>query len=176
MRVMERKTRGRVLNGYLDFIENEWGASTRKVATAAIGIDSMDWSDGQYYQDEIVDNILRWIRRNKGDDAVIKAGRSILHNLGILSWMVRFSDVVTLAKKFPKNFSEIYAFGSCEVQVPRPRHVKLILKDVVFYEERCMVWRGICEEALTITKTKGKVLHPQCQLKGDGVCEFVLEF
>lgn len=173
---MERKTRGRVLNGYLDFIENEWGASTRKVATADIGIDSMDWSDGQYYQDEIVDNILRWIRRNKGEDAVKKAGRAILHNLGILSWMVRFSDVETIAKKFPKNFSEIYAFGSCSVEISQKDRVKLILKDVVFYEERCMVWIGICEEVLAITKTEGKVTHPKCQLKGDDVCEYIIEY
>ena len=101
---MERRTRGSVLNGYLKYIQQKWGVAGLKVARADVGIDNLDFKDGQYYQDEIIGNVLRWIRRNKGDEAVKGAGRFILHNLGILSWMVRFTDFQTLAKKFPKNW------------------------------------------------------------------------
>ena len=172
---MERKTRGSVLNGYLKYIEDKWGSMELKVARADMGIDHMDFSDGQYYQDAIVGNVLRWIRRNKGDDAVKGAGNFILHNLGILSWMVRFSDFQTLALKFPKNYSEVYAFGSCKVDISDPKVVKMTLKDVCYYEEACMVWEGICKEALVMTKTKGKVSHTSCERLGKTECVFLVE-
>ena len=172
---MERRTRGSVLNGYLKYIKQKWGASGLKVARADLGIDNLDFKDGQYYQDEIIGNILRWINRNKGEDAVKGAGRFILHNLGILSWLVRFTDIQTLAKKFPKNYSEVYGFGSCKTDDSDPKQVKLIFKDVGYYEEACMVWEGVCEEALVMTKTAGKVSHPKCEMRGDEHCEFIVD-
>ena len=172
---VERKTRGSVLNGYLKYIEDKWGAMELKVARADMGIDHMDFSDGQYYQDAIIGNVLRWIHRNKGKDAVREAGNFILHNLGILSWMIRFSDFQTLALKFPKNYSEVYAFGSCEVDISNPKIVRFILKDVCYYEEACLVWEGICEEALVMTKTKGKIDHSVCKRGETNHCEFVIE-
>lgn len=172
---MERRTRGSVLNGYLKFIKEKWGASEFKVARADMGIDNLNFKDGQYYQDEIIGNVLRWIHRNKGKDALKEAGRFILHNLGILSWMVRFSDFNTLALKFPKNYSEVYAFGSCEVDASNPKLIKMTLKDVCYYEEACLVWEGICEEALTITKTEGKVSHTRCERRGETECVFLVE-
>jgi len=172
---MERRTRGIVLNGHLKYIKETWGAAELKVARADIGIDNLNFKDGQYYQDEIIGNILRWIHRNKGRDAVKNAGRSILHNLGILNWMVRFSDFQTLAKKFPKNFSEVYAFGSCTVDDSNPKILKLILKDVGYYEEACLIWEGICEETLVITKTPGKVTNTKCEVKGDDSSEYTIE-
>lgn len=172
---MERRTRGSVLNGYLEYIQQKWGVAELKVARADMGIDNLDFKDGHYYQDEIIGNVLRWIHRNKGRDAVKVAGRSILHNLGILNWMVRFSDFRTLARKFPKNFSEVYAFGSCRLDESNPRLLKLILKDVGYYEEACLVWEGICEEALVITKTAGRVTNTKCEAKGDDCSEFTVE-
>ena len=172
---MERRTRGSVLNGYLKFIQEKWGTSELKVARADMGIDNLNFKDGQYYQDEIIGNVLRWIHRNKGKDAVIEAGRFVLHNLGILSWMVRFSDFPTLALKFPKNYSEVYAFGSCEVDVSDPKKIKMILKDVCYYEEARMVWEGICQEALTITKTRGNVTHMSCEESEESQCIFFVE-
>lgn len=172
---MERRTRGSVLNGYLKYIEHEWGNLELKVARADMGIDNLNFKDGQYYQDEIIGNILRWINRNKGEDAVKGAGKFILHNLGILSWMVRFGDFQTLALKFPKNYSEVYAFGSCEVDVSDPNKIKMILKDVCYYEEAHIVWEGICEEALAITKTKGEVGHTSCKEAGECHCLFEIK-
>ena len=171
---MERRTRGLVLNGYLKYIQQKWGNGELKVARADNGIDNLDFKDGQYYQAEIIGNVLRWIRRNKGEDAVVGAGRFLLHNLGILSWMVRFRDFQTLANKFPKNYSEIYAFGSCVVEEPSPNEVHLILKDVCFHDEACLVWEGICQEALVITKTSGKVTHKHGP-KGSNNCTFIIK-
>ena len=172
---MERRTRGSVMNGYLKFIQKKWGKVGLDECVKEVGLEGMDFKDGQYYQDEIIGNVLRWIHREKGREAVKDAGRFILHNLGILSWMVRFTDVETLAKKFPKNYSEVYAFGKVKVDISNPKRLILILEDVGYYEEACIVWEGLVEEALVMTKTKGRVTHTQCQRLGAPHCEFIID-
>ena len=171
---MERKTRGSVINGYLDYIKKRWGVVGLKQCISEVGFEGMHFKDGQYYQDEMVGNVLRWISRTKGKDAVKDAGKFIMHNLGILSWLVRFTTVKTLAEKFPVNYSEVYAFGSCKVDTSDPKNLKLVLRDVGYYEEACLVWEGICEEALAMTKTRGYVTHTKCQNRGDSECVFIV--
>ena len=172
---MERRTRGSVLNGYLKFIQKKWGKLGLEQCKKNIGIEGMDFKDGNYYQDEIVGNILRWVHREKGEEAVADAGRSVLHNLGILSWLVRFTNVQTLAEKFPKNYTEVYAFGKCWIDISDPKNITVNFRDVGYYEEACIAWKGICEEALVMTKTKGRVTHTKCERKGDDRCQFLIE-
>jgi len=172
---MERRIRGSVMNGYLKFIKKKWGVEGLTKCKMDVGIDDMEFKDGRYYQDEIVGNVLRWINREKGPEAVKDAGRSILHNLGMLSWLVRFTDIKTLAERFPKNFSEVYAFGKCWVDCSDPKSMILKFKDVGYYEEACLVWQGVCEEALVMTKTAGRVMHTKCERAGAPYCEFLID-
>ncbi|MBU4144132.1 MAG: hypothetical protein KKH79_04225 [Candidatus Thermoplasmatota archaeon] len=162
------------MNGYLKFIQKKWGVEGLAQCKKDVGIEDMEFRDGQYYQDAIIGNVLRWVHREKGRDAILDAGRFIMHNLGILSWLVRFTDIETLAKRFPKDYSEVYAFGKCTVDLSDPARLKLILKDVGYYEEACMIWEGVIEEALTMTKTKGSVKHTKCQRLGESHCEFII--
>jgi predicted hydrocarbon binding protein len=171
---MERKTRGSVINGYLKYIRKKWGAEGEKQCRKDLGMDDYEFKDGQYYQDEMVGNVLRWINRTRGREAVKDGGRFIMHNMGILSWMVRFTTIKALAEKFPENYSEVYAFGSCKADTSDPKNLRLIFKDVGYYEEACLVWEGICEESLAMTRTKGSVQHTKCQNKGHDHCEFVV--
>ena len=163
------------MNGYLKFIKKKWGAEGLAQCEKEVGIEGMEFKDGRYYQDEIIGNVLRWMHREKGRDAIMEAGGFILHNLGILSWLVRFTDVETLAKKFPKNYSEVYAFGKCKVDISDPAKLKLILKDVGYYEEACIIWEGVITEAMAMTKTKGRVTHSKCQRLGEPHCEFIID-
>ena len=163
------------MNGYLRFIKKKWGADGLAQCKKDVGLEGMEFKDGGYYQDEIIGNVLRWLHREKGRDALKEAGKFIMHNLGILSWIVRFTDIETLAKKFPKNYSEVYAFGNCKVDVSDSKRLRLIFEDVGYYEEACIIWEGIVEEALTMTKTKGRVTHTKCQRLGEPYCEFVID-
>ncbi|MCK4718392.1 MAG: hypothetical protein KAT70_06965 [Thermoplasmata archaeon] len=172
---MERRIRGSSLNGYLKFIKKKWGTSGMEQCMRDIGIDDMTFKDGHYYQDEVVGNVLRWVHREKGREAVVEAGGSILHNLGILSWLVRFANISTLAEKFPKNYSEVYTFGKCWVDTSDPKNITISFKGVGYYEEACLAWEGICKEALAMTKTKGRVTHTKCERLGDERCVFLVE-
>ncbi|MDO9537421.1 MAG: hypothetical protein Q7J68_03780 [Thermoplasmata archaeon] len=172
---MDRRTRGSVMNGYLKFIQKKWGVEGLAQCKKDVGIEDMEFRDGQYYQDAIIGNVLRWMHREKGRESLKEAGKFIMHNLGILSWLVRFTDIETLAKKFPKNYSEVYAFGKCKVDLSNPKRLILVLEDVGYYEEACIIWEGVVEESLVMTKTKGRVTHTKCQRQGAPHCEFVID-
>ncbi|MCK5309467.1 MAG: hypothetical protein KAJ64_02360, partial [Thermoplasmata archaeon] len=70
---------------------------------------------------------------------------------------------------------EVYAFGKCNVDISDPKRLKLILTDVGYYEEACLIWEGVIDEALTMTKTKGKVTHTKCQRLGEPHCEYIID-
>jgi len=171
---MDRKIRGSVINGYLGYVKKKWGKEGLDKCLRDIGLEGETIKEGHYYQDEISGNILRWIHREKGAEAVVDSGRFVTQNLGILAWLVRFTTMQSLAEKLPKNFSEVYAFGRCSVDTSDPKRIVLKLKDTGYYEEACLAWQGVCEAALIMTKTKGRVEHTRCEQKGDNICEFVI--
>ena len=138
-----------------------------------IGIDE-DFKNGHYYRDEIRENILRWISREKGDEYTIECGKFIVSNLGILSWLVRFADTKTLAKKFPKNFSEVYSYGKVEANTDVDGVIIIKLYDVNRMKESCNVWIGVCQGAVEMTHAVGDVRKTKCALNGEDYCEYTI--
>lgn len=172
---MERKVRGSILNSYMGFVSKKWGREGYKRCMCDIGLWG-EFRDGNYYQDEIRENILRWMAREKGDQYLRECGKYIINNLGILSWLVRFSDPRALAAKFPKNFSEVYSYGRMEAITDGEGPILIRLYDVNRIKESCEVWFGVCEGALEATKTQGKVEETKCSIDGDPYCEFRITF
>ncbi len=171
---MERRTRGSVMNAYLKFIKRKWGKEGLEQCLSDLGLDNM-FKDGQYYHNEIHENLLRWISREKGLEYVEEGGKFVIQNLGIVAWMVRFANVKTIVKRFPKNYSEIYTFGRVEIEYPDEKHITLRFYEVNFIEEACTAWKGVCEGGLEMTKTKGIVKETKCRRKGDEYCEYAIE-
>lgn len=171
---MERRVRGSVLNAYFKFIEKKWDKDGLDQCSKDIGID-FPFKDGQYYHDEIRENILRWLSRVKGPETLPDAGRSVVKNLGILSWLVRFASPQMLAKKFPENYSEVYTFGRIEVNTEKDNEITLRLYDVNRIKESCSSWLGVCEGAMEMTKREGKATETKCQVKGDKYCEYIIK-
>ncbi len=172
---MERKVRGSILNSYMGFITKNWGNEGYRLCMSDIGLWG-EFRDGNYYQDAIRENILRWISREKGEEHIIECGKYVASNLGILSWIVRFSDPKTLAAKFPRNFSEIYSYGKIETVTDKDGEIIIRLYDICRIKESCNVWRGVCQGILEATKTKGTVEETKCQLDGYKYCEFIIRY
>jgi predicted hydrocarbon binding protein len=172
---MERKVRGSILNSYMGFVTKKWGREGYKRCMSEIGLWG-EFRDGNYYQDEIRENILRWMSREKGESYTRECGRHIVANLGILSWLVRFSDPKTLASKFPRNFSEVYSYGKMEAVTDKDGVILIRLYEVNRIKESCEVWFGVCEGALEATKTEGKVEETKCAVEGCGFCEFKITY
>ncbi len=172
---MERKIRGSILNSYMEFVTKKWGKEGYRLCMSDIGLWG-EFKNGNYYQDAIRENILRWIAREKGEQYLRECGHFIVSNLGILSWLVRFSDPQTLASKFPKNFSEVYSYGRMEAITDKKNEILVRLYDVNRIKESCEVWVGVCEGALTMTKTPGKVEQTKCMVEGDQYCEYKITY
>lgn len=173
--MVERKVRGSILNTYLAFVTKKWGRDGYHLCMSEIGLWG-EFRDGNYYQDAIRENILRWIAREKGEENLRECGKYIASNLGILSWLVRFSDPKAIANKFPKNFSEIYSYGRMEADTSKDNLIVLRLYDVCRIRECCEVWLGVCEGVLESTKTKGKVEEIKCSIDGADCCEYRITY
>jgi hypothetical protein len=172
---MERKVRGSILNSYMGFVTKKWGKEGFRRCMCDIGLWG-EFRDGNYYQDEIRENIIRWIAREKGEEYLRECGKFVVSNLGILSWLVRFSDPKTLANKFPKNFSEVYSYGRVETISDKENEITLRLYDLNRIKESCEIWFGVCEGALDMTKTRGTVKKTKCSTDGDKFCEYVINY
>ena len=159
----------------MGFVTKKWGRDGYRLCMSDIGLWG-EFRDGNYYQDEIRENILRWMAREKGEEYTRECGKFIASNLGILSWLVRFSDPKTIANKLPKNFSEIYSYGKIEAITDKDNLVIIRLHDVCRIKESCEVWFGVCEGVLELTKTPGKVEETKCAVNGDKYCEFRISY
>jgi predicted hydrocarbon binding protein len=172
---MERRVRGSVLNAYLKYVRVKWGDGGVKACLKDLGL-SEEFKDGEYYHDEMRENVLRWLSRTKGREYIQDAGRYVVKNLGILSWMVRFVNVKTLVEKFPQNYSEVYTFGKATVDASKDKAIVFRLHDVNRIEESCLSWLGVCKGALEMTNTNGEVRETKCLVKGDQYCEFTVNY
>ena len=170
---MERRVRGSILNSYMDFIKTKWGKEGYEQCITDIGIEE-GFKNGHYYRDEIRENILRWMSREKGDEYTVECGKYIVSNLGILSWLVRFADTKTLAKKFPRNFSEVYSYGRVEALTDEENLIIIKLYDVNRIKESCNVWIGVCQGAVEMTNAVGEVRKTKCAIDGDDCCEYTI--
>lgn len=172
---MERLTRGSVINGYLKFVKKRWGQDALDMVLAKLGIDGM-LKDGQYYTDEYHKKILEWIGREKGgEETLIEAGKYVVQDLGILSWMVRLIKFSTMVDKAIKHSNELYKFGHAEWSEVEPNVYHIKLYDICYFPERCHAWKGVFQGALKACKTKGVVTKELCQLKGNDCCLYKVD-
>ena len=144
------------MNGFFGYIQKKWGKEGLEQCKKDIRLE-IDIKDGGYYPDEILVQILKWIGREKGMEYVQEGGKYTVFNLGMISWLMRFADVKTVAKRFPKNYDELYKFGRVEVDTDKPGLIHLRLYDVITYEEAYHSWVGACQGSLEASKTKGTV-------------------
>ena len=152
----KRLTRGSIINGFFGYIKNKWGKDGLKQCKMDIGLE-IEIKDSGYYQDEILAQTLKWLGRVKGMDYVREAGKYTILNLGMISWLMRFADIRTVAKRLPKNYDEVYKFGRVEVNTETPGIITVRFYDVITYEEAYHSWVGACQGSLEASKTKGTV-------------------
>ena len=99
-----------------------------------------------------------------------------MKNLGLLGWLVRFASPKVIAESFPKNFSEVYSFGTVKVDASEKGRIVMRLYDVNRVDVSCSSWIGVCEGVLEMTHAKRTVKKTRCRLKGDVYCEYVTDY
>jgi hypothetical protein len=170
---MERKTRGSAITGYFKYIKKKWGQDGLDKCYLDIGL-KQDLDETQYYPDELMIDVLKWIRSNYGDEALREGGRFVVKNLGVIAWLVRMASPKFIAKRFQKNMKELYTFGSVEIDDLGEKSIGIRLIDTYAGEERCIAWEGVCKGAMDLTHKKGTVKKKACAGNGGDCCEYVM--
>ena len=171
----KREIRGNVINRYLAFVRKTWGKDGEEQAIKDSGLADIKINDSKFYDNEIMERILKWISANHGMDRVRQAGKFTVKNLGLFAYMVRFMSMEAMLHKAEERYSELYKFGEIKIELQDKKAIARML-DVSGIEENCQGWMGVLEAMLDLTKTKGTVSHTECQVKGASQCIYVVEW
>lgn len=171
----EKQIRGSVINGYLTFIEKTWGKDGLEDCKRSVDILDIKITEGTFYPNDLLLEVLKWISGNHGISRVRQAGNYTVKNLGLLAYLVRFTSMDKMISKATDRFREVYRFGDITVDNTE-KGVTVRMTDVCEIPENCEGWLGAFEAMLELTKTKGRVRKTKCQLKGAESCEYELEW
>ena len=173
----ERRLKGGVIIGYLDFIKRQWGQGGVDECVNTIDIDINSLKPERFYSGDLDEKILYWISSNKGMDYVKMAGNHTVKNLGSLAYLVRFVNIKHLLKKAKENYEDTFEHGEISVLCDEfGKRAVVIMKNSNKIEEACVAWEGALEGMMEVTRTKGTVKMTKCQMKGDVYDEFILDW
>jgi predicted hydrocarbon binding protein len=173
--MVERKVRGSVINGYLRYVEKNWGKEGVARCRAETKLTGIDIKDGLQYPNAILLAVIKWLSVNYGMAHIRKAGNHAVKNLGLLSYIVRFSSIEAMLRRAKNAYHEAYGFGEVGMQISKNSAIAT-MKDVSEIPENCEGWIGALEALLEITGTKGAVVKTKCQLKGDPSCQYEIKW
>jgi len=172
----ERKLKGGVLLGYLDFIRQQWGQTGLEQCLSEMGISLDGLRPERMYPLAQDERVMKWISA-KGPEYVRKSGNHTVKNLGSLAYLVRFVNIKHLLKRAKDNYGDTFNFGEVSVLSDEiGKRAVVIMKDCNLIEESGMAWEGAFEGMLEITRTKGTVKRNKNQFKGDPYDEFILDW
>ncbi len=170
-----RQVKGSVIRGYLKYVNRTWGDQGIKELIEAIDIGLSGIEEQRWYDIGVLKNTQSWIAKSKGRKYVNMAGNYAVKDLGVLSYIVRFSDMRSLLKRASKSYHEAYNFGEVDIDI-KDNSAVIRMKDVAFDEYACSAWKGAFQGMLEMTNTIGTVEETQCQRKGAPYCEFEIRW
>ena len=174
---VQKKVRGSVIKGYLDFVRKVWGQQGFDRCLNALQIKD-DFYEGHFkeknfYPHQILNDIILWIHEEKGMDYVRRAGKHTAMDLGILKFIFQFVSFNHLITRGPKEIKHAYTYG--EVKVNRTETgAEILFYDLSEIPENCAGWLGALQGLMEVTKTKGTVEKTACQLEGAPACKYVI--
>ena len=167
----EKKVKGSVIIGYFKFIKKTWGQEglDDSISTLKFSPDRLD--EGNWYNDRYSTSVLAWIAENKGEEYLERCGRHTVKDLGLMSYIVRFMDIKAILKRGPDSYDEAFNYGSFKVEIIGENKATIAIEGSAANDKyACKTWIGVFKGMLEMTKTKGRVLETQCELKGAPYC------
>jgi predicted hydrocarbon binding protein len=96
-------------------------------------------------------------------------------DLGVLSYIVRFTNITSLLKRAPESYADAFNYGQLEVDI-KEKSATIKIIDTAVDEYTCPAWIGAFRGMLELTKTNGTVRKTHCQLNGASHCEFIIKW
>ena len=167
----EKKVKGRPLIGYFKYVKKKWGADGLMVCEKAVGFKYSDIRDEVWYPRAYSDDIIVWIASTHGRDAVTSAARSMVSEVGVISFAARVAGMDRVLDRAVDEVRASLNFG--KVSVKKESGGALVtLRDYCSSEDVCAAWQGILEGVMELTKTRGVVEEVKCQNKGAEACVY----
>ncbi len=166
----ERKLKGSVPKGYLNYIKRKWGITGEQDAMKYAGIQEIP-KDADWFPVEKSDRLLEWIAKNKGGEKVVEAGKYVAKDLGVFKYL--FASLIgmeSVLKRYSTNYRAIFNFGEMMME-KRDGGYWVLLKGARVTEYSCPAWNGALEGFMEITKTKGVLESLE---SGPEDCEFII--
>ncbi len=139
--------------------------------TDATGLVYNEIDEQKWYDIGVFKKIQSRIAKEKGIKYIEMVANYAVKDLGVLSYIVRFSDFKSLLKRATKSYYAVYNFGDVEIDI-NDNSAVIRMKDTAFDDYTCTAWKGAFQGMLEITHSIGTVEETQCQLKGSPHCEF----
>ncbi|MFH0816652.1 MAG: hypothetical protein V1934_07545 [Methanobacteriota archaeon] len=171
----EKRVRGSVLIGYLKFIRKSWGEQGAMQVRGVVNFDLDKLKESSWYDITCSSAILGWLKNKKGWESVETCGNMTVKDLGMLSYIVAFSNVKSILAKAPANYADAFSYGKMEVDLEDKRAVIRMI-DTAEHECSCRTWLGAFKGIMERTHTKGTVKETQCQRRGAPHCVYVMEW
>ena len=187
-----RKITGLILIPTLDYIRKTWGEDGLKECAKEVGINPGKIKDDLWYDWESTDRkLMNWIVNNKGAKYVERSAVHRLKKKSVLIHLVKFMDIKTVLKQFPKHYHNMYNFGDIKIVIDQmdeerrryfgqPKEGKAFVKvdwpDDALDDFHNLNWIGAFKGLMDITRTNGSVEETKCKLEGHPYCEYTLEW
>ena len=105
-------------------------------------IDPSKIKDGNFYDREVIENVLLWISKNKGMDAVREGGRHTAKDLGLFKYLVMWSSMEHIVAKSVALYQELYKYGSLRAWYEKD-NLTIEMQDTPNrIREDCVAWLG----------------------------------
>ncbi len=171
----DRKIKGDVLIGYMNFVQNTWGKDGLEELISAIKIEP-DIKEAIWYDEVWSIKILEWIAETKGEEYLERSGKFTIMELGKLSHIVEFMDIKSILKRGSESYLAAFNDGEFIVELEEKSATIKIKGSGINDKYACQTWIGVFKGMLELTGTNGTVEEIKCEKEGADHCEFVMEW
>ncbi len=164
----EREVAGAAITGYLNFVKKTRGNDGLAACMRATQLDVIGIKEPLRYPYDYQIRVLKWIKENQGEEALVRAGRFAATDIGVLKFFARFASVEGIMKNAEERYKKTLFFGSVETKMLEPKHAEVIITDGNDDRVNCVAWKGVLLGLGDLAKVKNmQVEEIRCRFKDE---------
>jgi hypothetical protein len=181
-----QKFKGAGMKVIIDFIRYRFGDEglqkvMKKVSPVAREIATRRIRDNEWIPDEYGDEIMVKMDEifGNGDGALIRDASKYIaeSNLkGVYKAFAKMSSIESLLGRASTLWKRYYNQGDVEILDKGPGYIEAEIVDYRPFRSTCLGLQGWIDMIFEFYKTDGSIEHPECKMRGDKRCVFILKW